>query len=340
MSQPPLTHHEILTIVAPFTRSGRQLDLGASDRAARCLRFKPRQRPAATDAGTAPDAGSDAASEFNEVLRLENPDPDRYRLTRALTHPTGLVAQLEAEGPDPAALLAAIDAVPAERAFLTGPGYSIAQSHRLAPEALRMPPLTPAPDPCSQLILSGAEVLLGDLRLVLAEPTRLAVRVGFDLRAAAGGDFPIPDDLLAVLGRDWSPLRHDADTWKGSLRLHGKEPLRSRRAEDALTRGAVHLAATFAEPPVRFHERRLAARWVVVLRRATPLLGCFGLIGAAAAVPRLHLAENSGLRMLIFNAPPILMMLFFCLRELPRIEVPPLPRRSRSAEWRPLSPAN
>jgi hypothetical protein len=323
MSQPPLTHHEILTIVAPFTRSGRQLDLGASDRAARCLRFKPRQRPG-------------AAIEFSEALRLDNPDPDRYRLTRALTHPTGLVAQLEAEGPDPAALLAAIDAVPAERAFSTGPGYAIAQSHRLAPEALRMP----ASDPCSLLILTGAEVRLGDLQLVLAEPTRLAVRVGFELRAIASGDFAVPDDLLAVLGRDWSPLRHDADTWQGSLRLRGKEPLRSRRAEDALTLGAVHLATTFAEPPVRFHERRVAARWVVVLRRATPLLGCFGLIGAAATVPRLHLAENSGLRMLIFNAPPILMMLFFCLRELPRIELPPLPRRSTSARWRPLSPAN
>jgi hypothetical protein len=327
MSQPPLTHHEILTIVAPFTRSGRQVDLGASDRAARCLRFKPRQR-------------SDAAGEFSEALRLENPDPDRYRLTRTLTHPTGQIAHLEAEGADPAALLAAIDAVPAERAFLTGPGYTIAQSHRLAAEALRTPLRTPASDPCSLLILTGAEVLLGDWKLVLAEPTRLAVRVGFDLRAAAGGDFAIPDDLLAVLGRDWSPLRHDADSWQGSLRLHGKEPLRSRRAEDALTRGAVHLATTFAEPPVRFHERRVAARWVVVLRRATPLLACFGLIGAAAAVPRLHLAENSGLRMLIFNAPPILMMLFFCLRELPRIELPPLPRRSRSAQWRPYSAAN
>jgi hypothetical protein len=70
-----------------------------------------------------------------------------------------------------------------------------------------------------------------------------------------------------------------------------------------------------------------------------PLLACFGLIGAAASVPRLHLAENSGLRMLIFNAPPILMMLFFCLRELPRIEVPPLPRRSRNPRWRPAAAA-
>jgi hypothetical protein len=310
MSHSPLTHHEILAIVAPFTRSGRQVDLAASDRAARSLRFKTRPRPDATGA-------------FSETLRLDNPDPERYVLTRVLTDPTGLAAQLEAEGSDPAMLLAAIDAVPAERAFVAGPGFALAQSHRLEAKAL---------------ILTGAEVRLGELRLVLAEPTRLGVRVGFELRPAQAAVLEIPDDLLAVLGRDWSPLSLDAGAWKGSLRLHGKEPLRSRRAEDALTAGALHLATTFAEPPARFHEQRVAARWAVVLRRAIPLLGCFGLIGAAAAVPGLHLAENSGLRMLIFNAPPILMMLFFCLRELPRIELPPLPRRSRSPQWQPVSP--
>jgi hypothetical protein len=318
MSLPPLTHHDILAIVAPFTRSGRQLDMSASDRAGRCLRFKALPRAGAENGG----AQAGAPLSFSEALQLEHPDPDRYRLTRLLTHPAGLVARLAIEGPEPAALLEAIDAVPAERGFVTGPGFTIAQSHRLGPS----------------LILTGAEVRLGDLALVLAEPTRLGVRVGFELRAAAGEELAIPDDLLAVLGRDWSPLSRDAQVWKGSLRLRGKDPARSRRAEDALTAGAVHLARIFAEPPVRFHEQRVVARWAVVLRRALPLLGCFGLIGAAAAVPRLHLAENSGLRMLIFNAPPILMMLFFCLRELPRIELPPLPHPSRSAHWRRASP--
>ena len=31
---PPLTHHQILALVAPFTRSGRTVDLAASDRLA------------------------------------------------------------------------------------------------------------------------------------------------------------------------------------------------------------------------------------------------------------------------------------------------------------------
>jgi hypothetical protein len=69
-----------------------------------------------------------------------------------------------------------------------------------------------------------------------------------------------------------------------------------------------------------------------------PLLACIALIAGAACVPRLHLAENSGLRMLIFNAPPILMMLFFCLRELPRFELPPVPRASRVGQWPPRTP--
>jgi hypothetical protein len=38
--------------------------------------------------------------------------------------------------------------------------------------------------------------------------------------------------------------------------------------------------------------------------------------------------------MVILNTPPILMMLFFCLREIPVVEIPPLPRRSAAAAWR------
>jgi hypothetical protein len=68
-----------------------------------------------------------------------------------------------------------------------------------------------------------------------------------------------------------------------------------------------------------------------------PVLVCLGLMGAAACVPYLHLAENSGLRMLIFNSPPLLMTLFFCMREIPRIELPPLPRPSAAAHWRSAS---
>jgi hypothetical protein len=72
----------------------------------------------------------------------------------------------------------------------------------------------------------------------------------------------------------------------------------------------------------------------VFLRRLVPLAVCVALILGAAAVPKLHLAESSGLRMLILNSPPILMILFFCLREVPIVEIPPLPRRPTAASWR------
>jgi hypothetical protein len=42
--------------------------------------------------------------------------------------------------------------------------------------------------------------------------------------------------------------------------------------------------------------------------------------------------------MLIFNAPPLLLGLFFCLREMPRIEIPPLPRPSAAGAWRRAQP--
>jgi hypothetical protein len=38
--------------------------------------------------------------------------------------------------------------------------------------------------------------------------------------------------------------------------------------------------------------------------------------------------------MLILNSPPLLMILFFCLREIPIVEIPPLPRRSDAQSWR------
>ena len=57
------------------------------------------------------------------------------------------------------------------------------------------------------------------------------------------------------------------------------------------------------------------------------------LIGAAA-VSKLDLAQESLVRMLIFHAPPILMVGFYCMNELPRVEIPPLPQRSRATSWR------
>lgn len=59
----PLTHHEIIGIVEPFTRRGRHVDLSASNRLERCLVFKP----VAIECATPGPAG------LLETLKLENP---------------------------------------------------------------------------------------------------------------------------------------------------------------------------------------------------------------------------------------------------------------------------
>ena len=43
------------------------------------------------------------------------------------------------------------------------------------------------------------------------------------------------------------------------------------------------------------------------------------------------------IRMLMFHSPPLLLIAFFCMRELPRIEIPPLPRRSFALRWLPAA---
>ena len=157
---------------------------------------------------------------------------------------------------------------------------------------------------------------------------------------APRGDLPwLPDDLLAVLGWHWSRLRRRQDGWHATLLLRGAGAVRSADAQAKLLATALHLARTLAEPPAAFHQRWLRRRWAVTARRAVPALVCLALIGGAAAVPQLGLADNSMAWMLIFNLPPVLMVAFFAMREMPTIEIPPLPRRPRAAGWRKPEPA-
>ncbi len=67
-----------------------------------------------------------------------------------------------------------------------------------------------------------------------------------------------------------------------------------------------------------------------------PLTAVVALVGAAALFPSLGLSRESPVWMLIFNAPPLLLALFFSLREMPRITLPRAPRRVRDDAWRPM----
>jgi hypothetical protein len=238
-------------------------------------------------------------------------------------HPGGLQGSLETSGTDLQALLARLQAVPPQRHFATGDGWVLALAHELDP-ALR---------------LSRAEAEVAGLHLTLRLPAMHRIPGELEISVAPGDDIELPEDLLAVLGWQWSRLTPIAGRWTVALRPRGQGPQRTADAERRLQEALAHLAHTLAEPPARFHERQLRARWRFTLRRAVPLAGCFALMGAAVALPQLDLAPDSVFRMLIFNGPPILMVALFSMRELPRVEIPPRPRASTAPAWRPAPPA-
>ena len=329
MPSHPLTHHEILTLVEPFTRQGHHPDLAATNRLERKLVFKPVERTL----DTAPPL------ELSETLQLENREEKTYRLTRTLTCAKGseetLEAKLEVEGTEPADLLACVDSIAPESQFRFGPGHKIAKSYRL----VRGGGMTREGSPVVQKVLTKMSAHVEDLLVTATAPTVKAdPEALIEIKPTAGEYKAVPDDLLAVLGWDWGLIQHRKDIWKSSLRLRGREPDRSDRAERKLERMVDHLVQTFTEAPSRFHERLVGARWGVVLRRAIPLLISLGLIGAAAASSRLPLADNSPIRMMMMNLPGFLMVFVFCMRKLPVIEVPPFPKRLNAPAWREPAP--
>lgn len=364
---PPLTHHEIMRLAGPFSRSGRLVDLAASDRAARLLRWQLRDLPAAGAGDTAPQAGV-----WRERLQLKAgyaPDSRAgvvlHRLERELhtgpgqpggspVRPDGaLCATLQAEGAEIEALLAWVDDVPPQRQWLQAAGLPIALGHRLLPPGrnaqgagLASGGHAPA-SPVLQLVQAQARVaglnVLVKVSRVKNVPAEIELRPATAQAAvqapgtagpvAGAPPLSLPEDLLAVLGLAWSRLVRVGAAWRATVQLRGDGAARSQDAEDKIARTVAHLAQVLAQPPAAFHARFAPARWKVTLRRGFPLLVCTALIGAAAAVPLADLGPDSVWRMLIFNAPPLLLLWMFTLRELPRIELPPLPRPLAADAW-------
>lgn len=309
----PLTHHEILALIGPFTRRGRHVDLAASSRLERRIDFKPILH-AGDSSGTA---------RLRETLVLEDAGAGVQRLTRELTSPGGLTARLVALGSDPGDLLARIESIPPQRQIHAGRGFTLATSHLLQGD-----------NPASQLVFQRADAQVAGLTLTLEAATVTRGRALVTLIHSPGETIPLPEDALAVLGREWTRIKATTAGWAGYFDVRGGEPRRTQHAEVSLEAAAAHLALMLTESPARFHERWWLVRWRVFFRRLIPVGVLAALILGAAAVPKLHLAEASGLRMLILNSPPLLLILFFCLREVPIIELPPLPRRPGAAAWR------
>jgi hypothetical protein len=320
MPQAPLTHHDILELVRPFSRRGRHVDLAASDRLERRLVFRPVDHA----------AGPGDASVLREVLQLEQLPTGTFRLTRLLNDSSGLEASLCALGARPEDLLTAFQALEPHHHFRAGPHFRIARSYELP--TVRG---SPGREAAAPFIFTRGVARIGDLSVTLLLPATRGVAANIEVRTLPGHD-PLdpPEDLLAVLGWDWVRLVPDGDGWTSKLRLRGNAQRRTLGAERALETLAGHLAHTLMEPPCRFHERWVAARWSVVLRRIIPLLALVLLVLLTAVLPHVVPHPKPGLQVLIFDLPVVLIAISFCLQEHARYEIPPRPRRSRADSWR------
>jgi hypothetical protein len=312
-------------LVEPFTRRGRHVDLAASNRLERRLVFKPIVHGDETP----------ACAGAREVLQLENPRPDFYRLIRTVTLAGGATAKLTTDGADPGELLARIETVPPESQFQVVADIPVARSYRLEPASGKpgdgAPPLP--------MTLISAEARFD--RLIFSLKADTGTGYPAEIQLTPQPDAPpdlledLPEDLLATLGWNWSALRRWTTGWAGTLRAPRNEPRRSRRIEIALEQGVAHLARTLAEPPRQFHERLTRERWTVVFRRTMPIWVSVLLIAAALGTTFMDIPQDSIFRMMIQNLPPVMLVTVFSMREIPRFEIPPLPRPSPAPSWFP-----
>lgn len=313
MDATPLSHHDVLALAQPFAQRGIAVDLPGSDRLARRIAFRAREV----------DASTHGLGRLRDALMLERLATGTLRLVRTVSPAQGPEATVEAMGMNSAALLDLVEAVPAPALLRHGEGFRLAR-HLLA-------------QPGGAVFARGVARLDGLELTMTVSPVR---GVAADLRLVQTGPvaFALPEDLLAVLGWDWTRLLPERGGWRTRLRLRGGAERRTRRSEAALDRAAAHLARTLAEPPQRFHERHRGARLFAMFRRAIPLLTPIALVITVLALPRFDV-EASPLWVLLYHVPTVLIALAFLLQELPAFEIPPWPRPRREPSWA-LSPAD
>lgn len=307
MTAPPLTHHEVLALAAPLVRQGHAVDLASSDRLARRIAFREREI----------DAAGLGLGRLIETLQLECLPTGTLTLRRTLRHDGGLEATVESSGSDAAALLARVERPAAADLQRAGDGFLLAR-HLVA-------------DGVHEVLARG-EIRFDGLRLEMRVSPVRGVAAEIRLVETGEASFALPEDLLAVLGWDWTRLVRERQGWHTRLRLRGGPAHRTRTANAALDAAAAHLARTLAEPPLRFHERHRSARLFAMFRRAIPLLTPIALVITVLAMPRLNVEANPTW-LLLYHVPTALIALAFLLQELPTFALPPWPRARREPSW-------
>jgi hypothetical protein len=308
----PLSHHAILALVAPFSAAGWALDLPASDRAARRLVF----RPMAHAAGATHPALTETRELRDtprgwQLLRHLQPEP-------GVALPAEMTAEVVAEDGEPAELLAAAAAI-APGDLFTAEGASL---------VLRCRPGQPPQLRAAQAQVAGLRVAC-TVSGVKGYPMQLVLT-----RAEADGR-RLPDDLFEVLGGAWSRLVPLRTGWESSVMLRGQGAERSADARARLALSLAHLAGVLAAPPALFHQRFRARRWRIGLLRGGPLSLGVAVVAVAFAVRGTGGQAEAMLGALANLVPPLLMALFFMRREMPRIELPRVPRRPPASSWQP-----
>ena len=312
----PLSHHEILPLVAPFAQRGRHLDLAKTDRLARRLVFKSIVH--ADPSGQGPT--------LTEALTLDAAEDGPSRLTRTLTDPRKLTATLYADGEDRGALLAAILDIEPHRQFRYQTATTIAFSYRIAPGST-------ATD--AGPLLTGCVARLGPVQIL------------FDFRAVHDQWIPIriqcegaeirqlPADLLAVLGPAWHRVRFGVTDWQATMQVARDEPERTRDGERKAAETVAHLADTLARAPGEFHLRHRRARWQTVQRGVQVLLAVFAVLAGGPLLFTLA-PDGSVVQMLAYFWPVALLMVLPLFIQRLSSTTATWPRPLPATAWQPI----
>ncbi len=348
MAKPPLSHHDIVKMTAPLSRAGYKVNLARCDRNQRYIEFEPT---------------ANATLGTTSILCLELDDIQDL-LVRVVIHHSGLVSTLRAKVFDLERTLSQLEEVPTSRQIFADDDVVVASSFTLtcsqqtdgsassvclnfvcaqvAGMELRVDISASGGMPADTRLLAVGTAST-NLRETLADETDLPLdhRAARALRQQSMSHpvynklSTLPEDLLAVLGTQWRPLRYQGDHWKCILRQLGKGDKRSRLAETHITEAVKHLYNTVQRGSSQYHLDHERARWRVFFRRLQPVMM---LVAMLAIMPISWLLVSTGtmsINPLALSITPLLMVGAIALtaREVPVMEIPSIPRDLPATIW-------
>lgn len=349
MAMPPLSHHDIIKISAPMTRAGFKVNLTRCDRKQHYIEF---------------EASTNSAEKSTTVYCLESDEDQKSHLVRVVVHESGLVSTLRASYSDLEHTLKCLATIATSRQLIVNDNFIIANSFVLTStkpvdeteHALRLN------FTCAQVAgmelradISASGGMPADVRLLasgiaspnlrehLADETILPLdhRAALALRQQSMSSVindklsNLPEDLLAILGSQWRPLRFQGDHWKTLLRQLGTGARRSELAEKHVVEAIQHLYETAKRGPAKYHTDFHKARWQVYFRRLQPLMMLFAMLSIMPIAWLLVSTGTIGINPLALSITPLLMVgaIVLTAREVPVMEIPPTPRALTNKPW-------